>query len=879
MTEKRIAILVPHTHWDREWYDPFQIFRMRLVQLTDKLLDILERDEQYKSFTFDGQTIVLEDYLEIRPQNRERLVKLIKKERILIGPWYVLPDEYLVSGEALVRNLLIGHKTAREYHRPMKVGYLPDPFGHIAQLPQILDGFGIDSFIFSRGLGEEFTDLNTEFWWEALDGTRVLAVNQTWGYCNMRGWGYKKVDGKEICDLEWAFDTAEWMTEQLEKYIATNYVLFNNGCDHMEPQPELAEMIEYTNAKSQKIEIIHSTYEDFVQRIRDTGIEFKSFRGELHRGKYCALLPGVFSARIYLKQMNERTQTLLERYAEPTSALRWMQDGKYDSDFLYQAWKLLIQNHPHDSICGCSVDEVHQDMIPRYRHAQQIAKRLVDQNLQALAEAADTTSENEKALPVIVFNPSPFRCDQTVKVRLKKPGETYTVAPEWTVKDAEGRALPSQTIQTRVISYHAAKNEWEFEVAWQAKDLPATGWRVYFLEESSWKATASTGDITVDGNTVDNGLVRVTLHPNGSFDIRLNSTGKTYTGLNTFEDTEDAGDEYNWSPAPVTQTIYSTGCPGTVSVVQAGPAFVTLRATTSLTVPETLSEDRMGRSASKVEIPIEVDVTVTAGSNRVEVETRIDNTARDHRLRALFPTGIQAQQHYVETAFAVIERGNDIPETSGWEEQPVGYQAQMRFAGLESEGAGVAFLNQGLPEYEVLGSRSGTYALTLVRAVGWLSRDDLLARPMGAGPAVPTPEAQCLGTNSYRYAVIAYEGNWAERKIWQEAETYTAPALARICEQSPGDLGRETEYFKIVTNKVAFSAVKKAERNDSLIIRVFNPTSDGENARIELKYPVKGAKLVNLDEQPTDGGFVQADGCSVSVKLPPYRIATLEVLL
>ena len=250
--DRYTMILVPETHWDREWHQTFQEFRYRLVRLTDKLLDILGNIPEYKSFTFDGQTIVLEDYLEIRPEKRGDIEEHVQSGRLLVGPWYVLPDEWLVSGEALVRNLMIGHKIAGEFGAIMKAGYIPDPFGHISQLPQILQGFGIDSCFFMRGIGNEWDDMTTEFLWEAPDGTRVLAVHLMNGYCNATSLGRKSLWASEDegVDMEAALAKVMGEKESLGRRASTKYLLLNNGCDHVEPQPELPEIIAYCNERS-----------------------------------------------------------------------------------------------------------------------------------------------------------------------------------------------------------------------------------------------------------------------------------------------------------------------------------------------------------------------------------------------------------------------------------------------------------------------------------------------------------------------------------------------------------------------------------------------------------------------------------------------------
>jgi len=188
-THKRTAYVVSHTHWDREWYLPYHRFRVSLVRVVDQVLDALDNDESFEHFLLDGQAVVLEDYLEVRPEEAERIVTLVRRGALSLGPWYVLPDEFLVSGEATARNLLIGHAVAAKFGPVQNAGYMPDSFGHIEQMPQLLRRAGIDSFIYTRGNGDELEELGLEYLWRAPDGSEVLAINQWGGYCNAAALG------------------------------------------------------------------------------------------------------------------------------------------------------------------------------------------------------------------------------------------------------------------------------------------------------------------------------------------------------------------------------------------------------------------------------------------------------------------------------------------------------------------------------------------------------------------------------------------------------------------------------------------------------------------------------------------------------------------
>src|SRR6185503_8054973 len=371
--------VVSHTHWDREWYLTHEQFRFRLVALIDRLLDLLDADPSYKHFHLDGQTIVLEDYLEIRPEQEPRLRRAIEEGRVLIGPWYVMPDEFLVSGESLVCNLLRGDRISRQFGTPMPVGYLPDLFGHVGQMPQIWRQVGLDNTILWRGFGGP----DAEYWWEAPDGSRVLMMHlPPEGYCNA---------------TRLVFDPAAMMTRAAEKIAyergrtRTSQALLMNGVDHVEPHPTIPGLIEKLSAIPDQ-RARHSTLPEYVAAVRNAveaeRPDLETVVGELRTGTdYANLLPGVLSARVYLKQHNAHVQTLLESYAEPLALFASLLGARYPSGELRHAWKTLLQNHPHDSICGCSIDAVHDENMTRFARARQVGDAVVDAALDVIADS------------------------------------------------------------------------------------------------------------------------------------------------------------------------------------------------------------------------------------------------------------------------------------------------------------------------------------------------------------------------------------------------------------------------------------------------------------------------------------------------------------
>ncbi len=895
MAEKKWTMMVvPETHWDREWYLTFQQFRHKLVALGDNLLHIMETDPRYEYYVFDGQTVVLEDYLQIRPQNRGRLADLVKAERLFVGPWYVLPDEFLVSGEALVHNILLGHKIAAEFGRVMKAGYVPDPFGHVSQLPQILAGFGLDSALFMRGVGNELDDLSNEFWWEAPDGSRVLGIHLINSYCNGANLGQERwagpVSAHQPVDMDMALQRFEEERSSLSQKAATSYLLLNNGCDHLEPQPELPDIIEYANARIESMEIVHSHYEAYVEAVLSEVGELGTVRGELHSGKYWPLLSGVYSARMHLKQANERCQTLLEKWAEPFCALAWLTGASYEQSFLWEAWRQLLRNHPHDSICGCSSDQVHREMMPRFWQAQQIGETLLESATQHLAgmaqvEAPETAEGCVCARQVVVFNPSNWRRSEPAVVHLSGAVASDSVPLNVVVRDASGTVLPSQIVHqdVRECRWFANAAIPEDKLAWQAQvllpaEVPPLGFAAYSVVTEAAAQACPETDIAAGSNWIENQYVRVAVQPNGTLQVTEKASGRVYDGCHLFEDTEDVGDEYDYSHAANSMTITSAGTAARISLVERGPLQATLQADLVLQLPKSASEDRRSRSEQAVACAVTTRVSICASSPRISVETTVDNQARDHRLRVWFPTGLNVAHCYAAGHFDVIRRSLDLPDAEGWCQQPQPTKAMQGFVDVNDGEHGLALCAVGLPEYEVLRTNGGAViALTLLRSVGWLSRGDLITRPGNAGPKLPTPEAQCLGQHTFRYALVPHQGGWLRAQMWQHAAAEKAPLRAVATDLSGSGAHTRLSFLQVEPTELVVTCVKKAEREEALTVRCYNISEHPISGRVSAYRPIERAELLNLNEEPTEELSVSGGGDVELADVPGRRILTLAL--
>ncbi len=866
------AIVVSHTHWDREWYLSFEEFRFYLVEALDRVLSLLEAHPRYK-FTLDGQVIPLLDYLDVRPEKEEAIRKHIGEGRLLIGPWYVQPDEFLVSGESLVRNLLYGTRIAREFGGVMLEGYVPDAFGHIAQLPQVLQGFGIGSAYVMRGADGACAEAGgPDFIWHAPDGSAVLCHVMETGYCNAERLsadpGVLTRPLERLVEAGLLDPKGELFPEFLEELSRRSRIgaiLLMNGCDHRGPQEDLPEVVEELNTRFPEFQFAIGTLSDYTRFLEEARAALPEVRGEFRTSERHPVLSGVLSARIYLKQANHRVETLLERYAEPLAALARVLAGKDLKDFLDLAWKLLLENHAHDSICGTSVDPVHREMECRFARAEAIARGVAERGLLAIA---GTHKVGEEGISIFVFNPCPWERRDEVVVEI--PPE----APLGALLGPGGEEIPLVVMGKKLVSEGILEGVIHREKAVIAfpAELPPFGTAVFRLV--SGEPRGISGSLFVDDRTLENEFYRVTVHEDGTFDLLDKETGATYRKLNLLEDSGDAGDEYNYSSPEVQEIFTSEGLRGEVERAEDLPWKGSVKVKLEVELPRGLRPDRKGRDKETVKIPVVFTISLKRGIKRVEVRAEVENRARDHRLRVAFPTGIAAAYSFADDTFWVIERPTCPPRGEDWIEAPSTTHPQKAFVAVENGKRGLAVLNRGLPEYEV--TPEGVVYLTLLRCVGWLSRDDLATRRGHAGPPYETPEAQCLGTHRFEYAVYTYSGTWEGSGLLRAAREFVSPPYAVALERAFEP--QRYEIFSLEPEGAVLSAVKPPEEGEGLVVRVYNPTRRELMAELKCALPIAEAREARLDETPR-GKLDLASPRLLRFPLRPGEIRTLQLRL
>lgn len=885
--------IVSHMHWDREWYITRERFGLMLVRLVDRLLEILDSDSSFKAFMLDGQAIILEDYLSVRPENESRLKQYIQQERILIGPWYILPDELLISGEAHIRNFIEGDRVCSRFGNKMNTGYLPDSFGHPSQMPQLLKGLGMDEIVFWRGLGPEIE--KTEFEWEGPDGTRILALNMPFGY------------GTAAClpeDGEHFIRRIKNEIARLEPLTDSYEILLMNGSDHLAPQLYLPRLIHEHGAQFEGYRLIHATLPEYVAAIRKRGLQMKSCTGELRSTRKTYLLGGTLSSRMYIKQENYKTEQLLEKWVEPMAVLAWLDGLKYPSGEIRKLWRYALSNLPHDSICGCSVDEVHREMMGRYSNIEQMGEDLLHSLFTGAAKGA-MEGGNGYDGRIVVFNPLGNNRTDIVEVEMDvnpqlvrkvdfdigalvefNTDNSFYPPSGIVLYDSEGSKVEGiirKAERTTVMKLSLDNQPEMYEVirlktAFVVENIPAVGFST-FLYKLKYDACDNTAAAYKDDYILENEYIKVIpCMEDGTVDIYDKETGMLYKGCNSFTDSGDAGDEYTYSPPAADKFITLNINSLKIERVESSPAGQSIMITGELELPEAVTEDRRDRSGRTVNCHVKSIISIFKGVRRVDITTEFDNRAKDHRLRVVFPTGLYSQYSYGESIFAVNRRKvsnvENTEDHGDWMEAPCSTHPQKTFVDVNNGQTGLAVANRGLPEFEVFDDgKQAVIALTLLRCVGWLSRGDLLNRKGNGGWTLETPEAQCLGIHKFEYSVIPHKGNWLNGKVHIAAHEYSTPLRGIAFSGKDGGTHVKKSLLNITGPEIVISALKKAEKSDDLVIRLYNESDHEVTTQIALNYPVKRAFACTLDEKPIEE--ISCTENKVEAAFKPWQINTI----
>jgi len=908
---KSTAYIVNHSHWDREWRYPMWQTRFMLVEFMDELIENLESGK-YETFLMDGQVAPLLDYLEIRPEKKEQLEKLVSAGKIEIGPWYILPDEFPVDGEALVRNLLWGDRLSKELGACLNVGYTSFGWGQTAQLPQIYSGFGMNTAFIGKRVSQERAP-KSEFLWRAPDGSQLLTSRfGGWGRQNFYFYIHlTSLFGLDHLGTDWCYNwdqdaiiyhradqasheqdmfrldppetwhpeciTAErvdevWATTD-ESVLAEDRLMMN-GCDYGASQKFLPEMI-------QRIRDVDSNKDRVWKQVSLTGFtkmmqekidpqSLSVVKGELRDGPAAYVTGNALMTRNYLKFLNKKAQNLLIRFAEPFSVMASMQGDEFPEKIVQLSWKKLMESHPHDSINGVTQDATADAVRSRLEESIEQSEAIGDQALKGLVKNIDMSNFDKNDVVIAVFNPMPYERRETVEAWISMP--TKHAHNEFIMPSSEGMQLfdsqdnpvgtqwisakehvsSIQEVHTRTFPFYGKRHR----VVFDAGTIPAGGYKLFRAghEGESRKDVAyadlwsRTDDILTAPDSMENEHLAVRFNSNGTFDLTDKETSRTFSNLNYYEDAAEHGDYWANKRAMNVQTHNSLCCNGRLWAEESGPLQATIVSEVTMPLPSASVKDEERRGDALVDLVIRTRVTLKAGSRQVAVRVEFENCHKDHTLRVMLPTGLEKARS--------VHAGNhfNVEERAIYPKGPEKGSYWVDMARLPHDK--FVDISDGEAGLAVLNNCLVEYEVsnTSRRVLGLT-----LLRAVRNGVCTEMRSwthfdeqdgGQCLGKHVVNYAIRPHKGNWEDGDVALHADLFNAPVCPVQTRQHDGKLPAcQASLIEVTNNKIRFSALKKSQDRDTYILRLYNPTDTEQGCSIVFGALLANAWLCDLNEE------------------------------
>ena len=894
MTKGISVHLVSSSHWDREWYLTVEQYRFRLVECMDRALGFLESDPAWKFYMTDGQTQMVLDYLEVRPEQRETVRRFARAGRLRLGPWRVQPDLQIIGAEALVRNLLTGHRDCEALGGIERHGYLADNFGHVGQMPQVLRGFGIGSACFWRGYDENQVEA-LENNWVAPDGSAILAVLLPRGYTSAAGYGPGEKDNLSF--------EKHWL--KLRELSRTGVIVMNDGTDHALPTPNLDAVLAFARERlTEAGEIRHSHWgaviEEIELRIERDKIALPTLDGEL---LFAPGLDSTFSSHLDQKQANMRCEAILSRCAEPLAALAAACKGKrYPKGFFDRAWEMMVKNAAHDSIAGCHGDKVARDVIHRYDRAAEIAEGLIAQGLDDLAGKKAQEYDVDVASSVALFNPSATPRHGVVEVELSIPDTKGRNDFGWLFADMgfhyQGRRLESHILEDRPDARPTyrdrgnpvVRNTRTFRALVNVPAIPALGalaidfdstgakkqdaiFNADGVEEGKAEIATVAPALLAGPNVLRNEFVELTMHPDGTFDLADLESGRVWKGLNLLVDEQCRGNLYSFNPSRNGRA--SVCAPGGMETLCDSRLRGSLRVATTIACFDQRGEADLiqrcaGNNSPTAACPIFIDVSLHKGSRRVDIAVTLDNRAGGHRLRARFPILTPGSRVRVNSVFDLVDRSAAELKrrTRGitfeqLRERPAA--GMIGFQTVEDGEGGLLLAGRGLYEYRHQHER-GVVELTLLRSSGAINFG---FEAWGSGES-----GYMIGTHRMEYAIEPFRGELFASGALESVDAFLNPVVAR---QFPAGTACAAGGPALEDARLAFSALKGMDNGaPGFIFRFFNRSADTVRANIPLGRIWRRIERRRLDE--TGGDIVGENTNRIAIEVRPKEIVTLALL-
>lgn len=836
-----------HTGWEREGRSTTSETRLRALHTLDAVLDVLEANTEIPPVVLDGQSVLIEDYLAIRPGNRAQIERLIKSGRLLVGPWYVAPHQQLVSPEALIRNLLAGLQIARATGSTVSTLYMPKAAAYIRQMPQVMAGFGMDGAVISLS-AQTRPGLHR---WSGPDGSSVWVINV--GEINE-----SQTTEKQIAACAKAAAAA---ANRSDIFLPLDIL-----------NQESAQVVSAFSVAERGADMVLTGLPNIAAKVRESEQKLPVVVGDVFPTLH---LPGSLSNRVRLKLRNHQAETLLTAWAEPFAAWAWLvgqmrgaipeasADGYVALDVTRHAWKSLLLNHSQSTIGGCVADGVYDEALLRFNQAEQVAESLVAESLERLTAsiATDALHKLKHVTPIVVFNAADItRTDVvSVMVDLPAPDMAYHLVDE-----------SSQSVDFELL--RDLGGEQRSQVRILARDVPAVGYRTYFLRPGHQSEPPPSR--REESDSIENEFVAVTLDPlTGVLNVFDKRTGRSFSGLNHFVDEGDSGTLQEFA-SPLRDTVIdiATNTP-IFAEREIGDVEQTLTYLQIYRLPRQLTDQRDARlplAAQFVPVSITTQVRLVPGVPRIDFRSSVANDAMDHRLSVRFMVGSDIRGVAVDGHFEVRdlseslrERGEDL------------YISPRSFVTVWGSETGLTIASRGLHEAAIRQSEDGgQLALTLIRSTGLLRVADESGKYDYL--YLDAPAAQCLGETVFHYSIIPHGQDMLA--AWHEAWAYQTDLRAVVSNVHSGQLDAMGSLIVSDNQHFIISAIKIGEDGVSLVIRGFNISPDLQSIRLRASIPVVRAERVRIDEASLDIPIeVSGDG-SLAFDAGPFEIVTLRLI-
>ena len=862
---KKTVHVVPHSHWDREWYFTTSRSKIYLMHNLKKVIELLQAGKGYDRYTLDGQASLLDDYLAWRPEDKELIKQLVQEGKLIIGPWYTQTDQMVISGESIVRNMLYGMNISDEFGGYMNVGYVPDSFGQSAAMPQIYKEFGIDDTLFWRGVSDDDVQ-HSEFKWRGEDGSVVNAYQIQSGY----------YIGGDIPESE--NELKDYLHKEPYSLIwpksSTDQVVLPNGFDQAPARENLAELIKrMQELYSDEFEFKVSTYIDYIESIKEQHPELEEIAGELLNGKLMRIHKSIFSSRSDLKKLNTQVQNYLVNVLEPLLSLSQSLGFEYPVEVVKEIWKLMFENAAHDSIGSCVSDTTNEDVYLRYKKARDLAENLAELKMREIVMRLNV----DKAITATVFNLSGRKREGVVETEFYVPQLDFAIKDEigkqyqYTITSFEDQTayiLGQGNVLDSTKATYKPNQVYKVSIAIAFDNLPTFGYKNFYLDlnDSSHKK-----QVEIENQVIENEFYAINVNSNNTLDILDKKLGRVYKNQAILQENGDDGDSFNYSPPREDLVINSNDFVPDVTV-SSSELIQTMNLNYQFVVPKDL--ENRAKGISDRQLPVQLSVTLKSGSPIIEFGFKVDNRFVDsHRMCVLFNSEIASKFSKADHQFGSIKRPVVREEMKLWEKEPekwneipISIETCQSYVTLDSEDRGVAVIPKGVREYEIIGDNFDTIRLTLFRTYGYMGKENLVYRPGRASgeTVITTPEAQCHKVMNFEFSAIYYQGDMNDYKLAEVVSEYLKEVQVYQYSDYLNTRLRFTQFdveknlpieyslFNIAGTGI-LSLVKKAEKRDGYIIRIYNGDYKRDNqVTITFEKTPKHVELVDLKEEFKD---------------------------